>query len=251
MMPTKFPDKKRLSGHQSTRVAIADDHPLLLAGLASELHRQPGICVVGVAANSTALMTLLAKQPVDVVISDYSMPGGSLGDGTTLFGAIQERFPNIELIVLTMMSNPDVIRSLLVMGVARILSKADPLEYLTAALYAALAGKKRYLSPTIEAIVQRYGIEGERPSSRKKRHLSARELEVTRLFASGLTICEIADRLGRSKQTISSQKLRAMRKLGISRDADLIKYGIREQLTSQNVELHHMAKRPPSDVATS
>ncbi|MBH9673017.1 helix-turn-helix domain-containing protein, partial [Burkholderia contaminans] len=55
-------------------------------------------------------------------------------------------------------------------------------------------------------------------------HLSPRELEVIRLLASGMTVGEIAAHLHRSKQTISSQKSSAMKKLGIVRDADLIRY---------------------------
>jgi two-component system, NarL family, captular synthesis response regulator RcsB len=231
------------SRERTIRIAIADDHPLLLAGLAHELGQQPNVCVTGVARNSTILVDLLENQSVDVVISDYAMPGGSHGDGITLFGLLRRRFPNVRLIALTMMSNADVIRSLLARDVNCILSKADSLEYLTAALYAALAGK-RYLSPSIEAIVHRHGIQGGATSSRKRR-LSTRELEVVRLFVSGLTISEIAELLHRSKQTVSTQKMSAMRKLGIGRDADLIKYGIEEHLTSQSAEPQTERKSAP------
>ncbi|GLQ94765.1 response regulator transcription factor [Dyella acidisoli] len=240
-MSTKFVNDSSPSSERTIRVAIADDHPLLVAGLLHELRGQADIRIVGSAANSTALIELLETQTVDVIISDYAMPGGSYGDGITLFGLLRQRFPNVRLIALTMMSNADVIRSLLAQDVTCILSKADPLEYLTTALYAALAGK-RYLSPGIEAIVHRHGIQGGASISRT-RHLSTRELEVVRLFVSGLTISEIAARLHRSKQTVSTQKMSAMRKLGISRDADLIKYGIEEHLTSQNAEPHAEPKQ--------
>lgn len=243
MMPIKPSHETLSSSDRRVRVVIADDHPLLLAGLVHELQGQADVHIVGTASNSTVLVDLLEKHPVDVVISDYAMPGGSHGDGITLFGLLRQRFPAVHVIALTMMSNADVIRGLLTQGIHCILSKADPLEYLTTALYAALAGK-RYLSPSIEIVVQRHGIQGGSSSSRT-RHLSTRELEVVRLYVSGLTISEIARRLDRSKQTVSTQKMSAMRKLGISRDADLIKYGIEEQLTSQSAEPHHEAKRRP------
>lgn len=231
------------ASERGVRVVIADDHPLLLAGLVHELKGQAGVHIVGTASNSTALVDLLEQHPVDIVISDYAMPGGSHGDGITLFGLLRQRFPAVHLIALTMMSNADVIRALLGQGIHCILSKADPLEYLTTALYAALAGK-RYLSPSIEIVVQRHSIQGGGSSSRT-RHLSTRELEVVRLYVSGLTISEIARKLDRSKQTVSTQKMSAMRKLGISRNADLIKYGIEAQLISQSAEPHHEAKRRP------
>ena len=248
MMSIKSPHETPSPSDRHVRVAIADDHPLLLAGLVHELQGQADIRIVGTASNSTVLVELLEKHPVDVVISDYAMPGGSHGDGVTLFNLLRQRFPSVRLIALTMMSNADVIRALLAQGVSCILSKADPLEYLTTALYAALAGK-RYLSPSIEAVVQKHGIQGGGSSSRT-RHLSTRELEVVRLYVSGFTISEIARRLDRSKQTVSTQKMSAMRKLGITRDADLIKYGIEEQLTSQSAEPHYEVKRRPAPDAS-
>jgi len=235
-MSMKWVNEKIPPSNRIIRVAIADDHPLLLAGLTHELRNQSDLTIVGSAANSTALVELLEKQPVDVIVSDYVMPGGRHGDGITLFGFLKQHFPNVRIIALTMMNNADVIRSLLAQDINCIVSKADSLEYLTTALYAALAGK-RYLSPSIETVVYRHGIQGGASASRT-RHLSTRELEVVRLFVSGFTISEIAEHLSRSKQTVSTQKMSAMRKLGITRDADLIKYGIEEHLTSQTAQTH-------------
>ncbi|WP_233841217.1 response regulator transcription factor [Dyella sp. 2HG41-7] len=235
-MSTKLVNEKKPSSERIIRVVIADDHPLLLAGLTHELQDQPDLTIVGSAANSTSLMDLLENQSVDVIVSDYAMPGGRHGDGITLFGLLKQRYPQIRLIALTVMNNANVIRSLLAQDINCIVSKADSLEYLTTALYASLAGK-RYLSPSIETVVHRHSIHGGASASRT-RHLSTRELEVVRLFVSGFTISEIAEHLNRSKQTVSTQKMSAMRKLGITRDADLIKYGIEENLTSQTAETH-------------
>jgi two-component system, NarL family, captular synthesis response regulator RcsB len=213
------------------RIAIADDHPLLLSGLMHELEKQSGVTIVGIAHNSTELVNLLNQQPVDVVVSDYAMPGGTHGDGIALFGFLKRRFPKTHLIAVTMMNNPGVIRSLVAQGVDCILSKADSLTYVAGCLYAVLSGK-RFFSPTIEAIVKMHGI-GDNPATSPVKNLTMRELEVVRLFVSGLTVSEIAERLHRSKQTVSTQKMSAMRRLGIRRDADLIKYGMESDLALQ------------------
>ncbi|MEA9982701.1 LuxR C-terminal-related transcriptional regulator, partial [Herbaspirillum sp. RTI4] len=63
-------------------------------------------------------------------------------------------------------------------------------------------------------------------SPSEERGLTPRELEVVRLFVAGMTVNEIAGHVHRSKQTISSQKNTAMKKLGIERDADLFKYAL-------------------------
>jgi two-component system, NarL family, captular synthesis response regulator RcsB len=219
---------------QTIRVAIADDHPLLLTGLAYELSQLSGFIVVGKAQNSTELIDILSERAVDVVISDYTMPGGTHGDGLALFGFIRQRFPGTQLIALTMMSNPNVIRSLLAHGVRCILSKADSLVYIVDALHAALSNR-RFLSPTVDAIMKMHGIDNSANGSLAKK-LSPRELEVVRLFVSGLTVSEIAMRLHRSKQTISTQKMNAMRRLGIKRDTDLIIYGIDANLTTLSTD---------------
>jgi two-component system, NarL family, captular synthesis response regulator RcsB len=225
---------------RAVRIAIADDHPLLLSGLAHELEKQSGVVVVGVAQNSTELVDILNRQPVDVVVSDYAMPGGTHGDGIALFSFLKRRYPQTHLIAVTMMSNPGVIRSLLAQGVDCILSKADSLTYVAGSLYAVLSGK-RFFSPTIEAIVKMHGI-GNGSAASPTKNLTMRELEVVRLFVSGLTISEIAERLHRSKQTVSTQKMSAMRRLGIRRDADLIKYGMESDLTQH---ISNISGEPP------
>ena len=224
-------DPRHLYG-RPLRVAIADDHPLLLSGLTHELEKHPGVTIAGSAQNSTELVELLNRHPVDVVISDYAMPGGTHGDGIALFGYLKRRFPQTHLIAVTMMSNPGVIRSLIAQGVDCILSKSDSLTYVAGSIYAVLSGK-RFFSPAIEAIVKMHGVD-DNPSAAITKNLTMRELEVVRLFVSGLTVSEIAERLHRSKQTISTQKMSAMRRLGIRRDADLIKYGMDSDLTQAN-----------------
>ena len=67
-----------------------------------------------------------------------------------------------------------------------------------------------------------------------------------RLFVPGLKVGEIAERLHRSKQTVSTQKLSAMRKLGIQRDADLIRYGLESNLIPHAAETLTERSAPPS-----
>jgi two-component system capsular synthesis response regulator RcsB len=223
------------------RVAVADDHPLQLAGLLHELQAQPHIHIACTATNFNALLKLQPEHAIDVIIADYDLPDRYLGDGTSPFGLLRQRFSRAGLIALCMANNIHVVRSLLAQNVHGILCKTDPLAYLSTCVLAVSAGK-RYLSPGIEAIVRRHWARN--GWSLRPRYLSTRELEVVRLFVRGYTVGEIAHHLERSKQTVSSQKRSAMRKLGLRRDADLIKYGIQEQLTSQGVETLVRAQRP-------
>jgi len=209
----------RFAGHR-IRVAVADEHPLLLFGLVEDLRQRADICVVGSATNSATLMELLKRH---AVVSVYAMAGGAHGDGLMLFDLLRKRYPHIKLIALTSINHADTVRALLAVGAHGVVNKADAMDHVVAALHAACSGE-RYLSPRTAAVIHR-------PAA-ATRVLSARELEVVRMFVSGLTITEIAERLRRSKQTVSAQKRSAMRKLGLLNDADLIRYGMDGELAA-------------------
>ncbi|WP_105132145.1 response regulator [Burkholderia sp. BE12] len=202
------------------RVLIADDHPAVVIGAKYELSTTNTIAVVATAHDSTALMDALANHPCDVLVSDYAMPGTEYGDGFTLFGAILKRHPNLKIVVMTMLENAVALRALVDLGIHCLVSKSDMTSHLTMAIHAAYTSG-RYLSPSMDKILRQIGApDGKAPA------LSVREAEVVRLFASGLSVNEIADKLSRSKKTISTQKSSAMQKLGLERDVDVVRYAI-------------------------
>jgi two-component system, NarL family, captular synthesis response regulator RcsB len=205
------------------QVILADDHPMMLVGIEHEFAGVNTIRLVGTARNSTELIALLTSTPCDVLVSDYAMPAGEYGDGITLFSLIKRRYPDIRIVVLTMLDNPAVIRALVTQDITCIVSKSDAATHLIPAVHAVHHGGK-YYSPTINEIVQ--SIDWNRRGRGSSDVLSQRESEVVRLLASGLTVNEIAERLSRSKKTISTQKMKAMEKLGIEREIDLFRYAM-------------------------
>ncbi|MHC1652204.1 response regulator [Stenotrophomonas maltophilia] len=202
-------------------LVVADDHPVMLAGMEMLLRSEPGITVAGLANDSTDLVALLSGASVDVAVCDFSMPNGRYGDGVTLLRFLQRRFPNLKLVVLTGMESPLVLRSIQAAGVTCIVSKSDPLEHVVPAVHAASSGQP-FASPSIERLL----ADVAEASSSDASALSKRETEVLRMFAEGLSIREIAERVGRSSKTVSTQKMAAMRKLGLKRDADVFEYAL-------------------------
>ncbi|PXX20077.1 two-component system capsular synthesis response regulator RcsB [Burkholderia pyrrocinia] len=197
------------------RVMLADDHPAIVCGLLHTLKKHHTVKVVGRAAHSTELMAQLCAHRCDVLVCDYAMPGGDHGDGIPLFALLRRRYPETRIVVHTMHDNAGVIRALLKLGIACMLSKADATEHLLAAIHGAYANG-RYFSPTIARVVRQFDLDLPGAGARE---LTQRESEVVRLFASGMTVDEIAAHLKRSKQTIRSQKINALRKLGLERHA--------------------------------
>ncbi|GCB04373.1 response regulator transcription factor [Ralstonia sp. SET104] len=206
----------------SIQVIIADDHPTVINGIQAFLANHKSVKVVATALNSTKLIAALDEHPCDVLVSDYAMPGGEFGDGITLFSFLRRRYPDTRIVVLTMMDNPGVIRALLKLGIQCILSKSDSTDHVLTAIHGAYASG-RYFSPSISEIAWQVHVES---ASTTSNALTTREEEVVRLFVSGLSVNEIAAQLRRSKQTISSQKSNAMKKLGIDNDTDLVKYSM-------------------------
>ncbi|ASU39585.1 DNA-binding response regulator [Herbaspirillum sp. meg3] len=204
------------------RVVIADDHPAIVEGIKQSIAVST-IELMDTARNSTQIIALLDKGIADVLVTDYAMPGGEFGDGLPLFEFILRRYPDIKIVVMTMMDNPGVLRTLIALGVRCIISKSDDASHLIPAIHIASSGGQ-YFSPTVNAIVQT--LDKPPGEDNKDVNLSKRESEVIRLYVSGMKINDIAAQLHRSKQTVSSQKNSAMKKIGVASDADLFKYAL-------------------------
>ncbi|CDN63396.1 response regulator transcription factor [Burkholderia cenocepacia] len=200
----------------SMRVIVADDHPVTANGIAQALAGAPTIEVAGVASSTTKMVEQLDASLCDVLLLDYVMPAEQYGDGQALLAFLRRRYPSLRFVTVTMLNSPVVFHAVQKLGVKCIVSKSDAMSHLIAAVHAAYSNGA-YLSPTVSAALSGY-------ENRTAAELSLRESEIVRLFREGYKVTEIAEKLHRSKKTISAQKLSAMRKLGVTRDADLIRF---------------------------
>lgn len=212
------------------RLILSDDHPAVLSGVRHELERAPTIEIVGTAASTDELIALLTRTPCDVLLTDYAMPGGAFVDGLPLLRYLRRTWPEVKIIVLTTIDNPAVLQEIAKSGVHGVLSKLDDVDHLIAAAHAVYAGAT-YFSPSV---VERTRAPATAP--RPTQPLTPREAEVIRLYTSGMSIGEIALQLNRAKQTVSAQKVRAMKKLGVERDADLFQYAYETGLAGTGQE---------------
>ncbi len=176
------------------RVILADDHPVVRGGVRALLEHAGGIHITAEAATAGELFAALARGDGDLVLTDFSMPGGDAADGLSMLGRLHAHWPELPVVVLTMAGNTAVLRAILDTGVLGLLNKSDALNELALAIHAAARGR-RYLGGGIRAALETLGLPGD---STGKAVLSRRETEVLRLFASGLTVSQIARRLDRS-----------------------------------------------------
>lgn len=134
-----------------------------------------------------------------------------------MLSTIQRHYPALPIILVTMFASVVTARAALAQGVMAVVAKSASATELPLAINAVQEGR-RYLSESLRTLLANASHQlHESP-------LSAKEHEVVRMLASGMTVSEIAIHFKRSVSTISKQKNMAMYRLGISKDVDLFSY---------------------------
>src|SRR5262245_36782504 len=129
------------------RVVLADDHPIIRAGVRMLLESGEDATVVAEAESPDALLKVLSETPADLLITDFSMPGGNEADGLALLQRIRRTYPDLPIIVLTMVANVGVIGSILAIGVRGLIDKAAGIAEVSLAIRAVGQGRD-HLSAT-------------------------------------------------------------------------------------------------------
>ena len=106
------------------KVVLADDHPIVLMGVSELIERDERYEIVGQAQTSTELIEQLQRLRPDIVVTDYSMPGDeTYGDGVKLIEYLIRHFPEVKILVLTMLTNNLILSRLYDLGVGGIILK--------------------------------------------------------------------------------------------------------------------------------
>ena len=200
-----------------TTAMIADDHPVVVAGLAPYLARQ-GIDVIAIADSAHGLLAELKKHAQrlpEIVITGYGY-GGEI-DGLRLIERLHRLYPEVKIVVFSGMRPNGLVRQLLAKGADAFVAKSMALQFVADACQTVLSGAK-YIDPDTEGllIAPTRHCEGQCDD-----RLSPREREVLRLLAQGCPLQEIARKFQRSVKTISVQKCSAMSKLGLRNEIEL------------------------------
>lgn len=194
---------------------LADDHPVMLTGMRHALADMADVTIVGEANSPDALKVQLARVSCDVLLVDLLMPTAKSLDGLTFLDNVRVQHPQVRIIVVLLDASIALISHLLMNGAIGVLSKRDtPLAFQQAVRH--VYHSKLYLGEALCAGQCR----GERPTYGLAA-LTWREIEVVRMHAQGISQVEIARRLGKATQTVSLQKLNAMRKLGLKTSVEL------------------------------
>jgi two-component system capsular synthesis response regulator RcsB len=129
------------------RVVIADDHSVVRVGLRILINASRRCVIVGEADNADSLMNVLSSTPCDLLITDFSMPGGQQADGLKMLSTIQRLYPALPIILVTMFTSVATARAALAQGVMAIVAKAASATELSLAIKAVQEGHHYLVSP--------------------------------------------------------------------------------------------------------
>jgi DNA-binding NarL/FixJ family response regulator len=213
-------------------VFLVDDHTVLRSGLRSLLADQSDLSIVGEASNGIELLAQLPDTPTDVVLLDVNMPGM---DGLETSRQLQEHYPNVQILVLSMLDSIEHVIRMLDAGAAGYLLKNAGLDEIVHGIRTVAAGRPFLCSELgLVALNKLRVIESETTYSEAKATagLSKRETEVLQLIAEGLTNSEIADKLFTSKRTIETHRQNIIAKTQMKNTASLIRFAVSEGLVA-------------------
>ncbi|MEV0073996.1 MULTISPECIES: response regulator transcription factor [unclassified Amycolatopsis] len=205
------------------RVVLADDQAVVREGLVTLLGLLPGVEVVGAAADGDAALELVAEHHPDVLLVDLRMPRR---DGVSTTEAVRERYPATEVVVLTTYTDDESLLGALRAGARGFLTKDADAEAIARALRSAAAGQS-----TVDGELQRRLVDAATRRAPVRaaevEGLTAREIEVLRLIAAGLSNTEIARELVVSEATVKTHVNHLFSKAGLRDRAQAVAFAYR------------------------
>ncbi|MCF8450814.1 MAG: response regulator transcription factor [Taibaiella sp.] len=210
------------------KLIIADDHQMFIDGIKSLLMNEKGIKVVGQALNGKEVITLLDKEPADIVLLDVNMPEM---DGIEATKLIRQRFPTVKILMLTMYNNHEFVFGLMNAGASGYILKNTGRTELLDAIKSVNEGKTFYSKEVTETILQNFS---KKPAEQRAEaaHLTEREKDVLKLIAQEYNTQEIAAELFISTNTVETHRKNLLSKLQAKNIAGLVKFAIQTGLVS-------------------
>jgi two-component system, NarL family, invasion response regulator UvrY len=206
------------------RILIADDHPLVRAGLRRLLTDEPGITEIGEAASGNDTLASLRAGRWDLVILDINMPDRS---GLDILRTVRDSHPDTKVLVLSGFSERQYGLSAFKAGASGYLPKECAPDELLTATRTVLRGRRYVSSELAEMLASNPQSANDRPLHDV---LSQREFQIFHKIAAGRAVSAIGKELCLSVKTISTYRSRILEKMNMVSNADITTYALRNQL---------------------
>ena len=205
------------------RVVLADDHPVVRAGIRNLLEKVVDIEVVGKASTGQEALNLVDNVHPDVLLLDMELPDIK---GTEVAQRLQSSKSPVKILALSAYDDGVYIRELLELGAAGYLIKEEAPETIVEAVRGVAYGEQGWVSRRIAAQM----VSWVRGDEREGLKLTAREMEVLKHVVEGNTNQNIAAKLGISEKTIEKYMEAIFAKLGVASRVEAAVYAVREGL---------------------
>jgi len=206
------------------KILICDDHKIVREGLRQILGHLSGITLIAEAGNGNEALDLIKKDVYDILLLDISLPDKS---GLEVLQVVKERWPKINVLMLSMLPQEQYAIRALKMGASGYLTKDTASEELLLAVKKVSEGGKYISASLAEGMV----INLEKENNHIKHNLlSGREFEILIKIANGKSLQEIGNELFISVKTVSTYRSRIMEKMELSRNTELTRYCMENKL---------------------
>jgi len=202
------------------RLAITDDHSLLLEGMATVFAGDELIEVVLQAQNGEELLEQIPTKKPDIILLDITMPGR---DGQSIAAELLRRYPDLKIIMLTMHQTPDYIIPLVDMGVHGFILKNTKHSELHSAIRLVMEGQK-YYAEAVKDVLSKRNVE----QANNAIQVTRREREILQLLYEGLSTHDIAEKLFISQFTVFKHRQNLLQKCECKNATQLINLAIRQ-----------------------
>jgi DNA-binding NarL/FixJ family response regulator len=206
------------------RVLIADDHPLILAGIKQALEADEGFEVVAETHVGSQVLPLVSQTKPDLALLDMRMPEM---DGLTCLDRIREHHPKVKVVILSVSTDPDLIQNVLNRGASAYIVKSVNLQDLPSALRQALEGTVYSAVGLSEKAVE--------DEAAKAVGLTERETTILKALARGLSNEAIGKELWVAEQTVKFHLTNIYRKLDVSNRTEAARYAYEHGLVESPV----------------
>jgi two-component system response regulator NreC len=211
---------------QVISILIADDHGIVREGLRTLIEAEPDFRVCAEALDGQEVLERVEQYEPEIVVLDITMP--KLGGLETL-ERLRVKHPDIKVILLSVHSDPPFIESAVSLGADGYVLKNGKVGEVVSAIRAVTRGGS-YFSPAVaREIVEQLRSPNNQPKD-PFTLLSSREREVLQLIAEGLAAKEVGTRLNISHKTVEAHRTSLMRKLGVRKATELVRYALRHGL---------------------
>lgn len=214
------------------RILLVDDHKIVRDGIISLLHDEPRFVIIGQAENGIEALEKIEKLSPDLLILDINMP---IMNGLECAKLTAEKFPNVKILTLTMLSEQEHIKNMLSAGVGGYLLKNSGRDELITAINTVMSGQN-YFSEEVKNVIMMEMVKKKTVQGKifgEPIPLTPREIDVLRLIVDELTNQEIADKLFISVRTVDAHRRNLLEKTGSRNTAGLVKFALENNLISK------------------